>query len=44
MVNNIEDVLLSNESMYKKIKFLETEKIKREAFIIDLQQTLALNK
>ena len=44
VVNNIEDIFMSNESMDRKIKFLETEKIKREAYIKDLQQSLSLNK
>lgn len=44
VVSNLDDVVISNESMDRKIKFLEAEKMKREAYIKDLQESLSINK
>lgn len=43
-MSNLDDVVISNESMDRKIKFLEAEKMKREAYIKDLQESLSINK
>jgi hypothetical protein len=38
------ELLLANESQRNKIEFLERERIKRDHFLSDLQENLAMNK
>lgn len=44
VVNNNDDLFISNMAQSNKIKYLEAEKSKRESYIKDLQYTLELNK
>lgn len=43
-VNNVEEILSANESQRNKIEFLERERLKRDHYLSDLQENLALNK
>lgn len=43
-VNNVEEILSANESQKNKIEFLERERTKRDHYLSDLQESLALNK
>ena len=44
LVQHAEEMVLTNETQSKKIKFLELEKQKSDAYIRDLEQSLFLNK
>lgn len=44
VVTNADQLYIANMTQINKIKFLETEKAKRESYIKDLQETLGLNK
>jgi hypothetical protein len=43
-VNNVEEILIANETQKAKIEFLEREKAKRDHYLGDLQENLRLNK
>ena len=43
-VNNIEEILIANQTQKNKIQFLERERIKRDHYLDDLKENLGLNK
>jgi hypothetical protein len=44
VVSSSDELFMANMTQLNKIKYLETEKQKREDYIHDLEQTLTLNK
>lgn len=41
-VSNVEEILMANEAQKNKIEFLERERLKRDNYLEDLQQSIRL--